>query len=315
LADELANGSVALHRLGRMGLIQFSGADAETFLHGQLTCDVAGLADGWSSYGAYCTAQGRVLANFLLWRVGSEYWMQLPRALAAPIHKRLSMYILRAKVKANDASERHTVLGITGDDASSVMAGVFGDAPGTLHEVRQSADATLIRLAPDRFEIVAPAESTTRICEALKAHARETDAAHWDRLEIRAGIPWITPPTQEQFVPQMVNLDLIGAVSLSKGCYPGQEIVARTHYRGQLKQRMFLARLAVDDGVHAGDRLYSAELGDQSSGMIVNAVRSPEGGHDVLAVVYLSSTEKGDVHWKALDGPRLEFGPLPYAVR
>lgn len=307
--------AVMLHRLDAMGLIQFSGSEAAPFLHGQLTCDVTSLADGRSTYGAYCTPQGRVLANFLLWRAADDYWMQLPRALAGAIQKRLSMYVLRAKVKASDMSDRHAVWGIAGDGASSVLARVFGKAPRTLHEVECSADTTLLRLAPDRFEIVASAEAAARVHEALKSHAPEAEAAHWEDLEIRSGIPWITPSTQEQFVPQMVNLDLMGGVSFSKGCYPGQEIVARTHYRGQLKQRMYLAHLAVEDTVRVGDRLFSAEFGDQSSGMIVNVARSPENGYDVLAVMYLSSAEKGDVRWKALDGPRLEIKQLPYAPR
>lgn len=306
--------TVTLHRLDHMGLLHFTGTDAQAFLHGQLSCDVANLGDWRGTRGSYCTPRGRVLASFLLWRAGADYFMQLPLALAAPIQKQLSMFILRATVKVTNTSEQHTLFGLAGDEASSVMKRVFGEAPGTAQEVKESDGATLIRLAPDRFEIVSTAESATRVQEALKPHAGEGDSAHWERLEIHAGIPWITPQTQGEFVPQMVNLDLIGGVSFSKGCYPGQEIVARMHYRGQLKQRMFLAHVASDDEVRSGDKLYSAEADEQSVGMVVNAAPSAKGGYDALAVVYASSVEKGDVRWKTLDGPRLEWVPLPYAA-
>ena len=113
----------------------------------------------------------------------------------------------------------------------------------------------------------------------------------------------------------MVNLDLIGGVSLTKGCYPGQEIVARMHYRGTLKQRMYLANIADSDLPQPGEKLYSPDFGEQACGTIVNAARSPEGGHDVLAVIQIASAEKGDIHWKAADGLPLKFLTLPYAVR
>jgi folate-binding protein YgfZ len=133
-------------------------------------------------------------------------------------------------------------------------------------------------------------------------------------LEIRAGIPVVTPTTQEAFVPQMVNLDLIGGVSFEKGCYPGQEIVARMHYRGTLKQRMYLAHVAGTDSPQAGDKLYSPAFGAQASGTIVNAARSPEGGHDLLASIQIASAAKGEVHLKSPDGPALQLLPLPYPV-
>lgn len=310
----LATDVATLHRLDRTGLIVFSGVDAQSFLQGQLSCDVAALADGRSTYGSYCTPQGRVVASFLLWRARGDYCMHLPRSLCASIQRRLSMYILRAKVKATHASERHVQLGIAGNDAFGAMKTVFGEVPAAPHDVAQAGEATLIRLAADRFQVIAPSASAARLCDTLKARTMEAGVAHWEWLDIRAGIPWITPPTQEQFVPQMVNLDLIGGVSFSKGCYPGQEIVARAHYRGQVKQRMYLAHLATDDSVRAGDKLYSAEFGEQSSGTIVNAAPAPQGGYDALAVTYTSSAQKGDVRWNSPGGPRLEIMPLPYAV-
>ncbi|MGH8773155.1 MAG: YgfZ/GcvT domain-containing protein, partial [Burkholderiales bacterium] len=135
----------------------------------------------------------------------------------------------------------------------------------------------------------------------------------WDWLTIRAGIPVILPQTQEQFVPQMVNFELIGGVSFEKGCYSGQEIVARAKYRGQIKRRMFLAHIASDTDPQPADAVYSADLQDQAAGMIANSAANPEGGYDVLAVVQTSSADS-DVRWKTREGPPLNFLPLPYAL-
>jgi folate-binding protein YgfZ len=218
------------------------------------------------------------------------------------------MYVLRAKAKATPASDDYAQFGIAGDDAVRLIASAFGEAPATAHDVKRTDEATVIRLPGDRFQLIVPTAGASRIRDALiQSGASEADEAAWERLDIRAGIPWILPATQEQFIPQMVNLDLIGGVSFSKGCYPGQEIVARAHYRGQVKQRMHLVHIDTDGEVQPGDSVYSAYMGSQSSGAIVNAAPAPRGGYDALAVIQTGSVESGDVHWRALDGPPLEF--------
>ncbi|MBI4207821.1 MAG: folate-binding protein YgfZ [Betaproteobacteria bacterium] len=306
---------IALSRLDQTGVIVFAGEEAQNFLQGQLSCDVGGLAPENSTYGSYCTPKGRILATFLLWRSGRDFFMQLPAPLREPIQKRISMFILRARVKAADASDAFARFGIAGPGAESAIRNMLGDAPVSTHAVKHVQDATLIRLPGDRFEIVVPSEKATTVHEALKRDAEEVGPGIWDWLEIRAGIPWIMPATQEQFVPQSVNLDLIGGVSFTKGCYPGQEIVARMHYRGQVKQRMYLVHIATETTPQPGDKLYSADMRDQSCGMIVNAARAPDGGYDVLAAIQTSSVASGDVRWKTPDGPALKVLPLPYEIR
>jgi folate-binding protein YgfZ len=299
--------------LAQFGLIRFSGAEAQAFLHNQLSCDVAALTPGKSTYGSYCTPKGRVLATFLLWRAGEDFFMQLPSPLREPIQIQLSKYILRSKVKATDASSDWTLIGIAGKDASALVQRAVGDVPRGVHDVINTQDAMVIRLPGDRYEIVA-ANKSPAVIESLSDGAEKADPDYWDWLDIRAGVPVILPATQEAFVPQMVNLDLIGGVSLTKGCYPGQEIVSRMHYRGTLKQRMYLANIAESGRPLPGERLYSPDFGEQACGTVVNAARSPEGGHDVLAVIQIASAEKGDIHWKAADGVPLKFLTLPYAV-
>ncbi len=302
--------------LSQYGLIALSGEDTQAFLHTQLTSDVNALTLNRSQYSGYCTPKGRLLASFLLWRSEQGYFLQLPAALREPIQKRLSMYILRSKVKARDAGAEFTCFGIAGADATTKLKTLFGEIPRAAHEVMHRDGITILRLPVDRFEVVVPHEKAAAIRESLAANAESAGPEYWDWLDIRAGIAVITPATQEEFVPQMVNFDAIGAVSFNKGCYPGQEIVARMHFLGRLKQRMFLANIAAGTAPQPGDKLYSADMGEQASGMIVNATASPEGGHDALAVIQLGSVSAGagGIHWKAPDGPALEFLSLPYEV-
>jgi hypothetical protein len=302
----------AFCELAHFGLVRFSGPDAQTFLHNQLTCDVGALAPDTSIYGGYCTPKGRLLATFLLWRSGEDFFVQLPSSLREPIQKQLSKFILRAKVKATDATPEWTLLGVAGKDTAALVQRAVGESPSALHQIANASGAMVITLPGGRYEIVAARDKAQALTASLGSGAEKTGADYWDWLDIRAGIPTILPATQEAFVPQMVNLDLIGGVSLSKGCYPGQEIVSRMHYRGTLKQRMYLASVAGSDSPQPGDKVYSPDFGEQACGTIVNAARSPEGGYDLLAVIQIASAGKGDVHWKSTGGPALKLLPLPY---
>jgi len=304
--------------LAHLGVIGFTGEEAQSFLHNQLTCDVSALALNESVYGSYCTPKGRVLATFLLWRSAAGYFMQLPAALREAIQKRLSMYVLRSKVKIEDASPLWIKAGLSGDGAATRVEQVSGTVPRKDHEVVSAPDATVIRLPLDRYEILVAPGSAPAILGRLKENAEVAAPEYWSWLDIRAGVPTITQPTQEQFVPQMVNMDLIGGLSFSKGCYPGQEIVARMHFLGKLKSRMYLvnlgAELAAGGAPQPGDKLYSADLGEQASGMIVTAARAPDGGFDALAVVQIASAQGNAVRWKSPTGPALKLLPLPYEV-
>jgi tRNA-modifying protein YgfZ len=300
--------------LSQFEVLRFSGEDAQTFLHNQLSTEIAGLSSGRSTYGAYCTPKGRMLASFLLWRSDEGFLVQLPSSLREPIQKQLSKFILRSKVKAADVSGDRTLIGVAGQDAGALVQRVIGQAPAKTHEVATATGTTVIRLPGDRFEIFAAKDAAPRVLEALAAGAGKVGPEHWEWLDIRAGIPTILPATQETFVPQMANLDLIGGVSFDKGCYPGQEIVARMHYRGTLKQRMYLAHIDGADLPQPGDKLYSPDFGEQASGTIVNAAPAPAGGSDVLAAIQISSAEKGNLRLGSAQGPALELLPLPYRI-
>jgi tRNA-modifying protein YgfZ len=221
--------------------------------------------------------------------------------LAEAIRKRLTMYVLRSRVKVEDLTPELACVGIFGTEAAQQISALGGAIPERLHGIAAHEDVTMIHLPAQRYLAVLP-----------RKHPGFADGGDaWSGLDIAAGIPFILPATQEEFVPQMVNLDLIGGLSYTKGCYPGQEIVARTHYLGKLKQRMYRASIAA--AAVPGDKLYCADLGDQSGGMIVSSARAAGGRHDVLAVLQTAHAQAA-WHLGSLQGPELELASLPYKM-
>jgi hypothetical protein len=300
--------------LSHLGTIAATGADTDTFLQGQLSNDIRQVTPERAQFGSYNSPKGRMLASFLVYRTAAAVHLQLPRELVEPIRKRLAMFVLRSKVTLADASCEQVRLGIAGKGAEALVAAAVGRAPALPLEVAQGDGVTMIRLSGDRFELVAAPQKAVTLWQTLAANARPVGAPVWDWLEIQAGIPAITAATQDEFVLQMVNLDLLGGVSFQKGCYTGQEIVARMHYLGKLKRRMYLAHVSDGSPPVPGTELYSADLGGQSSGMVVNAAPAPGGGFDLLAVIQMASAAAHPIHLGAADGPVLGLAALPYPV-
>jgi len=311
ILDTLQTGAVFAD-LAPLGLIAFSGEDTATYLQGQLTNDVRKLATGAAQYSGFCSPKGRLLASFLLWNQDGATYMQLAGDLQEAIQKRLSMFILRSKVKARDARSEIVRIGVAGKHAARLIEAILGVLPPTDMGVVHTPAGSVIRLAAERYQIITTPQSAAALSETLSRDASQIDYPIWQWLEIRAGIPTILPATQEQFVPQMVNFDLTNSVNFQKGCYTGQEIVARTQYLGKLKRRMYLVHS--DSPAAPGDELYSADMEGQASGMIVNAQPAPNGGWDALAVIQISSADAHPIHLKSLDGARLAIEPLPYPL-
>jgi folate-binding protein YgfZ len=307
-----ASGSV-LAPLAQFGVLAFTGQDARDFLHNQLSCDVEGLTADAGAYGVYCSPKGRVLANFLLWREADALCMLLPRSIVAAIEKRLRMYVLRSKVTIEDRTSPLVVLGASGAAAADAVGGLVGTSPGTPLSVVRRGGVTAIALAATRFVVFAPAGDAPQVWGQLGRALRPVGAACWDWLEIASGFPWVTAATQDQFVPQMANLELLGGVSFRKGCYPGQEIVARMQHLGRPKRRLYLAHVPAEACPAAGEPLYGASLGDQAAGTVVNAAPAPGGGFDLLAVVQTASAGE-TIRLGSPTGPELRFRALPYLV-
>jgi folate-binding protein YgfZ len=307
----------ALSLLDQFSVIETTGDDAATFLHGQLTNDIQHLDAASARLAGYCSAKGRLLASMLAWRSGEAIRLLLAKELCASIQKRLSMFVLRSKAKLVDISSEVAVVGFAGD-VRAALSSVFDALPDGVHVQVGGAAGALIRvpdaMAHARYLWIGPKAEVEARLPALEAKIARVAPAVWDWLDIRAGEPRITPAVVEQFVPQMINFDVLGGVNFRKGCYPGQEVVARSQYRGTIKRRTVLAHLDVAEGVDAGRELFHSEDPGQPCGMVVNAAPAPQGGFDLLVEVKLAALQDGTVHLGAADGAALSFLPLPYAL-
>jgi len=290
------DGSVALTD---WGVIRAQGADAASFLQGQLTNDVAGLDNARACLAGYCSAKGRLLASFIVWRpAADEFLLACHASVLAATLKRLSMFVLRAKCKLSDASAELPLFGVAGETAAALI----GDAAVWHHA--SVDDASLIRL-PDAAGL--PRAWTTRRAPAGPA----LTPGAWRWLEVQSGIPVVEAATSDRFVPQMINFELVGGVDFRKGCYPGQEVVARSQYRGTTKRRLFLFD-AASAALPGQEIFHSADPG-QPAGLVANAAATSQGG-SLLAEVKLAALANGSLHLGAADGPRLTQRELPYPL-
>ena len=311
LAEELdvAQHAGVIAPLVDFGLIRASGPEASGFLHNLLTNDVNGITAQNARFAGFCTAKGRVLATLLIWREGDDLLLMLPRDLHAAILKKLSMYVLRAKVKLSDATAERVLLGI-----SSAVPPVPTLVDMPVFGATDSLSGRLIRLGAKRWILALPPDAASGVWTDLAEELKPVGTDTWRWLEIQSAQPRVVASTQEAFIPQMLNMELpaVAGVSFTKGCYPGQEIVARTQYLGKVKRRMYRARLS--ESPLPGTHLYSPGTGDQHCGAIVSIAPAPTGGFEALVVAQAGAVEAGEVHVGTPAGPTLEFLDLPYPL-
>jgi folate-binding protein YgfZ len=268
--------------LSHYGLIEVTGKDAETFLAAQFTSDVRQISESTGQLSAWCTAKGRVLAVFRIFQRAGAYYLLLPGELLEVILRRLRMYILRSDVRLADASSTLVRIGLSGPAL-----------PGSL---------TIVISEPG---------AAKKLWLERQENATPTGAGPWALLEILAGIPSVHSKTAEAFLPQMLNLEALGGLCFSKGCYPGQEIIARLQYRGQLKRRMYLGLANTARIPEPGDEVVSGDSEEtQRVGTVVAAERHPQGGVALLAVLEIGAAQ-GKLCLYEPDGPALILQSLP----
>ncbi len=304
----------AVARLSELGTIRVDGADATAFLQSQLTNDVAHLGNDALQLNGYCTPKGRLLATFHQWRDGDAIVLQLPRQLVAPIAKRLSMFVLRAKVKLADASDQCTTHALLGPQASTALRAAGIEPPAQTWASVENTGLRVSRLpaAPtvaERFLLTQAGSALPATLASLPLVS--SDAWWWS--EVAAAVPTVFPATQEKFVPQMINFEVLGGVNFKKGCYPGQEIVARSQYLGKLKRRMQVAHAEIDDPPAAGSDVFQSAQ-EQPIGTVVMAARAPGGGVDLLFEAPVDRVDAGTLHIGAVGGAALRILPLPYEL-
>ncbi len=303
--------------LTHLSLIRARGEEATAFLNNQLSNDVRQVDDAHGQLAAYCTAKGRILAIFRIFRRDGHYLLQLPASLQNCILERLRKYVLRAKVTLESADQELCSIGVSGPDAPGIMQEITPSIPDGDDACLTQNGITVLRLpgVHPRFACAAPTSTAITLWEELSPKAVKAGPGTWVWLDIMAGLPTILPETSEAFVPQMVNLELLSGVSFEKGCYPGQEIVARMHYLGKPKQRMVRAHVSGEAASpQPGDAVYAPGLRGQAAGRVVVAQPAPGGGYDLLAVIQTSRIADGSLSLHSETGPRLEVQALPYTV-
>jgi len=291
--------------LPHLGIIRAEGEDAAKFLHGQLTQDFSLLGLSEARLAAFCSAKGRMQASFIGFkRSHSEILLVCSRDLLAPTLKRLSMFVLRAKVKLSDASADFALYGLAGDAIKNVAP----IAPSAWSKT-DSGSTTLVRLYPadgvPRALWVAPATEAPPAGNALSPDV-------WLWSEVRSGIATVTTPIIDAFVPQMLNYESVGGVNFKKGCYPGQEIVARSQFRGTLKRRAYLAHC--DAPLQAGDEVFDLADDSQPCGTVAQAAAAPGGGFDALISLQISAATGSGLRLGQAERPALELLLLPYPL-
>ncbi len=296
-----ANALAGAVRLPQLGVIRVVGDDAASFLHGQLTQDFALMGLSQARLAAFCSPKGRMLASFVgIKRSHQEIWLVCAQDLLAPTLKRLSMFVLRAKAKLSDATAEVALYGLVGDGQGW---------PAPTWAKADQGEVSLVRL-PDaqgraRALWLAPAGAVPDL--------PELDASLWQWLDVHSGVATVSAPVVEAFVPQMLNYESVNGVNFKKGCYPGQEVVARSQFRGTLKRRAYLVH--AEAPVAVGDNVFHASDAEQPTGTVVAVAAHPVAGCDAIVSMQISSADGGRLTAGAADGTNLTLLPLPYPLR
>ena len=314
------SGSLYLTDLSWLSLIEVKGDDKKTFLQGQLTNDITLINDSSAQLSGLCTPKGRLRALFSIFNHQDNLYLQLPQTLSAANLKRLKMFVMMSKVELTDVSDQLFRIGIYGTAAATKL-GTYGfEIPDEYNEVTHYNEMTLIRLAGDtaRFECIASFDNMQKLWQKLEPDTQLLDTNQWRLVDIQAGIPNVFTQTNESFIPQMLNLHVLNGVNFKKGCYTGQEVVARMQYLGKLKRRMYIAHCdTTEQSTTAipGQVLYSANCkSGQGAGHIVDVQSAIDGGIDLTAVITSEAVESNDIFLdEALSLP-LIIKELPYSL-
>ncbi len=296
--------------LSQEALLQISGPDAAKFLQGQVTCDTRKLPDQDALYGAYCTPQGRVVCDFLLCQPAPEQLLlRQRRSILETSAATFGKYIVFSRAKLETSQSGWQMFGCWGAGAGNALNEVFSLLPARELSLVSGEGFVLVALTEARFECYLWGEAGADYARQLQSVATQATESSWQILEMQAGIARIEAQTTESFIPQMLNYDLTGHVSFNKGCYTGQEVVARLHYRGTPKRRLYLAQAALESAPAPGSALHN-ETSSQSVGNVVNSVAEASVA-TLLVSAAVASLEQG-LHLNSPDGPALQLGTHPH---
>lgn len=297
--------------LSHQGLISASGVDANTFLQGQLSNDINQVNAERAQISSYSSPKGRAYTTFEIMQRQGVYYLALSSDVLEAVLKRLRMFVMRSKVSLEDASESLVHFGYADPDGEQRLKTALGNYPKHVLDVVQVGNLTIVRQAASvpRFEIYGELDEARQLWNRLSVHAATVGASVWDYFDIEAGIPKVTAESMEAWVPQMLNLHLIDGISFKKGCFPGQEVVARLKYLGKNKRQMY--RIAIDTIQLPAVGASLQDTQGEEVGTILNAVLSPSGDHiEALAVLKIAASDQA----LNLEGAKVHLLPLPYSL-
>jgi folate-binding protein YgfZ len=299
--------------------VVIAGDDAVSFMQGQFTNDVALVDEDNSQLSAFCNNKGRMLANFHLFKHQQNYFISLKSDLIESSIEHLQNYVLRAHVAIQDVSEQLIHIGVSGKNAVSLLNSFIDNIKTEIDSVSHNEDYIAICVANvetgrPRYEVFCSLSQAKDLWQKISEQVEVVKPSSWEYLNICAGLPFIDSGTSGEFVPQMVNMELLNGVSFTKGCYTGQEIVARMHYLGKLKKRCFKIHIDTENRPNAGDTLFAenAKAG-KNTGMIIQSEKNPESGYDALAVIQIADSE-GKLSLGDAEGPAVTVKELPYSL-
>jgi folate-binding protein YgfZ len=291
--------------LTHLGIIKIDGDDAAKFIHGQLTQDFSLLDLHTARLAAFCSPKGRMLASFIGFkRSNTEIWLICSRDLLAPTLKRLAMFVMRAKARLTDATDAYVIYGLAGSATKTIA--------NTAYSTRAKADFDQCTLVDLPASDAIPRQLWVAPLAEPKPAGTPLTPATWLWGEVRSGVATVTAPVIDTFVPQMLNYESVGGVNFKKGCYPGQEVVARSQFRGTLKRRAFIVH--ADSDMAAGEEIFMASDDSQPVATVVQAAPAPQGGFDAIISGQLAAVEAGGLHLGKSTGPALHMLPLPYPL-
>jgi len=302
--------------LSHLDCLYVTGEDAESFLLNQFSNDIQQLDEDHSQLTTYCNPKGRMFALFRAYRVDNGFALLSDPGIGGALLARLKMFVMRSKVSIENVSDQFAMFGLSGDGAGSVLKDILKIQPPEQDNLIVHSDSlSVIRQygRQERYLVTGTPENLQRAWLALTEMFKPVGRSAWDWLDIQAGLPSIHAETSEEFIPQMLNLDVLNALNFKKGCYPGQEIIARMKYLGKLKQRMFSGH--AEGPIPApGDALFAESFGDQSAGTVVSATPAPDGGFDCLFIAQLKVVGTEPLHVGSPEGAALSLRELPYEV-
>lgn len=314
--EQAAYSKLVLADLSQYAVIEASGDDVIEFLQGQLSNDIKLVTEKTGQLSAYCNPKGRIMATFRIFKRNGLLFLRLHSNIAESTLKRLRMFVMRSKVELHDRSDELSRIGVAGTDATAKLSEIFKNLPKNTDESSTENDLTIVKLSGliPQYEVYGPLEQVKQLWENLQTNGVAVGENSWNLLTIRAAIPEIVAETVEAFVPQMVNLQAINGLSFTKGCYPGQEVVARMHYLGKLKRRLFICSAETDELPIPGEAVMTGDENEQKVGQIVSSSWSSNNKIEFLAVLQIEKAQNNELHIKSSKGPSIQLDQLPYTL-